>query len=79
MADFYADQAEKNGDLTLIAKSNSMRSTAREKEAKMTIIDISIAAKYLVNKTDLTAQFYIYCQFHYNVCQPATISFSLLS
>jgi hypothetical protein len=51
-ADSFADQAEKNGDLTLIAKSNSMRRSATEKKKELNIIDNCIAAKTLVNKND---------------------------
>ena len=51
-ADSFADQAEKNGDLTLIAKSNSMRRSATEKKKELNIIDSCIAAKTLVNKNN---------------------------
>ena len=48
----FADQAEKNGDLTLIAKSNSMGRSATEKKKELNIIDSCIAAKTLVNKNN---------------------------
>jgi hypothetical protein len=51
-ADSFADQAEKNGDLTLITKSNSMRRSATEKKKELNIIDNCIAVKTLVNKND---------------------------
>ena len=51
-ADSFADQAEKNGDLTLVAKSNSMRLSAMEKKKELNIIDSCIAAKTLVNKNN---------------------------
>lgn len=51
-ADSFADQAEKAGDLTLIAKSNSMRRSAKTKEKEVAIIDSSIAAKCIANNND---------------------------
>ena len=50
-ADSFADQAEKNGDLTSIAKSNSVRRSATEKK-ELNIIDSCITAKTLVNKNN---------------------------
>src|SRR5437899_1544745 len=44
-ADSFADQAEKNRDLSLIAKSNSRRRSATEKKKELNIIDSCIAAK----------------------------------
>ena len=52
-ADSFADQAEKAGDLTMIAKSNSMRRSAQTKEKELAIIDSSIiAAKSVANNID---------------------------
>lgn len=46
-ADSFADQAETKGDLTLIAKSNSMRKTSKEKVIELSKIEQTIAAKLL--------------------------------
>src|SRR5437899_11476692 len=51
-ADSFANQAEKNGDLTLVSKSNSMRRSAMEKKKELNIIDSCIAAKTLLNKNN---------------------------
>src|SRR5438132_11473178 len=51
-ADSFADQAEKNADLSLVAKSNSMRRSAMEKKKELNIIDSCIAAKTLLNKNN---------------------------
>jgi len=38
-ADDFADQAEKRHKLTLIANSNAMRKSAREKEAELNAVE----------------------------------------
>ena len=46
----FAEQAEQKGDLTMIAKSNSLRKTAKDKSAEMQEIEKDIAAKNLLLK-----------------------------
>jgi len=46
-ADDFADQAEKQHKLTLIAKSNAMRKSAREKEAKLNAVEQQLQDKLL--------------------------------
>jgi len=49
-ADSFADDAEKKGDLTLLAKSNSLRKTAKEKSVELAGIESNIRKKEIENK-----------------------------
>ena len=44
-ADLFAEQAEQKGALTLIAKSNAMRNSAKEKSAELSLLNDNIVAK----------------------------------
>ena len=44
-ADSYAEKAKSTGQLTLIAKSNGMRRTAREKQEQIISVDDDIENK----------------------------------
>ena len=46
-ADDFADQAENQHKLTLIAKSNVMRKSAREKEAELNAVEQQLQDKLL--------------------------------
>ena len=48
-ADDFADQAEKQHKLTLIAKSNAMRKSAREKEAELNAVEQQLQDKLLLS------------------------------
>ena len=52
-ADDYAEKAESNGKLTLIAKSNGMRRTAREKEEQIKSLEGEIEQKLQDVKSSL--------------------------
>jgi len=52
-ADDYAEKAESSGKLTLIAKSNGMRRTAREKEEQIKSLEGEIGQKLQDVKSSL--------------------------
>jgi len=47
----FADQAEKNGDTTLIAKSNSLRRSAKEKGKQLAALDAEFKKKQMQLKS----------------------------